>query len=389
MTNPTQPPLGRLAYMAFTCTSDGVYGTEQDVQASSYGHLAPVETGALHNTKPESIYPHGANLKFEVVELLTDVKGGFEFKVPLRYDGIGMAILTWWFGGADTVSTVDTTAKKHKVAFADYNTNIGSAALWFASTNGLVQALKSFKIASVSLECKSNAPVMVTVKALGDSVILNSTANTAAKLVNMSLSADAKKKAVMYWHARTRGAFNAGYIRIARKTGSEGNLSSSQDIFATMLKLTLDRHYKQPDSQDKEMGEPYEDGPPTFQGEIDVAGFEGLPSDRQGTARGLIDRLQNQLDSGADEYKLGVLFDSPDLAGSVSQHYGMQWLMPSIGLHIPNPSIAGMGQSPAKIGFRAMQAAAAANGSDWSGITDPLDLTIWNQRASAYIGAGP
>jgi hypothetical protein len=156
-----------------------------------------------------------------------------------------------------------------------------------------------------------------------------------------------------------------------------------------MVKLNLDRHYKQPDSQDKEMGEPYEDGPPTFQGEIDVPGFEGLPSDRQGTTRGLIDRLQNQADSGADEYKLGVFFDSPDLAGAVSQHYGMLWRMPSLGLHIPNPGIAGMGQSPAKIGFRGMQASTAPNGSDWTAITDPFDLSIWNQRASTYIGVGP
>lgn len=381
---PTQNPIGRLAYCAFAFNSAGVYGTEVDISASPRAYLSPAESFHIGNTKAESQFPVGANLRFEVVEVLGDVKGEFTLKMGMRYHGAGPALLAALIG-TDTVTTVDTTAKKHAFAWVDSSVNIGTVALWFGNVSGTYQVLKSCKLTSATLDAKSKGPVTLTIKGVGDEVITNSSLNTIAAISAIPMSADEKKRLMMYWHASTRSGKNAGFLRLKKVTGAEGNCSSSDTVYASSWKMSIDRKLKQGDSEEQAALEPVEDGVPVIKYEIDVAGFEGNAGDRQGKVASLVQDLQTQQGTSALVYKCDFYFESPDIAGSTTQKYAWKLQSPECAIIIKNPSLDKMGLIGCKLDVHAMQAQTAPNGSDWTALTDPFYMTFWNLGATSYL----
>ena len=386
MVAPTQAPIGRLAILGCIFTKGATWGTEQSVAT---GKAVLATNYGAGDTKPAQYFSHGAGLKFQQVEYLLDVKGHFEVKFDYRYDGAGPLMLSAIMGSDTSPAVIDTSAYTHTLTWDDYNTAIGTFAMWFGNTNGTLQVLNSCKISSFTLEAKSNGALHCTVKGLGNRVDISpaaTTTNTAGILTTLlgAIGADEIKQGCMFWHARTLASQNAGFLRIRKVTGSEGNCTSADDVYLSDWKMTIDRKLKQPDSQAKEMGEPYEDGQPHFKIDGTIPGFEGNPSDLAGVSYQLIQDLQASFNGSPVEYKGDFYFESVALAGAATAKYSQRHLLPSLAIKMPNPTISSMGMASTKIECTGMKAAAAPNGSDWTALTNPLTVKVVNKRATAY-----
>jgi hypothetical protein len=336
--------------------------------------------------QPEKVYDAAAGLHWQQTAFLTDIKAAFEAKGSMRYDGAWIHMLAAALGSSSVSGATDTTAYTHTLTLDTNSTTIGSAG-WAGSNdaNATAYYARSIKLNQFSISAKSSGPLEADVKGMADIVIQDEASNGVSVLSANTFADDAIRRGVMFWHATTIASQQSGFIRILKKAGAEGNCTSTHELDCTGFKITIDRPMKGADTQNKTISEPIEEGQPKIKVEFDVASIEGRGSATVTNIKTIIADLEGEADGTASEYKLEIYLESPDLAGAATVHYSAKFMFPSVSLKLSSPVISSMGMIGCKIEATAMKAYSAPNGSDWSGLTNPIYTTIVNKRSTTYI----
>lgn len=387
MANPTLTPTGRIAWpvVRFIKTSSA-WGTGLVLSTGNGSFLVPASNFAIKEMQPEKVYDAASGLHWQQTAFLTDIKAAFEAKGSMRYDGAWIHMLAAALGSSSVSGAVDTTSYTHTLTLDTNSTTIGSAGYAASNdANATAYYARSVKLNQVSISAKSNGPLEMDVKGIADIVIQDEASNTATVLSGNAFADDAIKRGVMFWHGTTVASQQSGFIRILKVTGSEGNCTSSHDLDCTGFKFTLDRPLKGADTQHKTVAEPIEEGQPKLKVEFDIASIEGRGSPNNTYIKDIIADLENEASGTASEYKLEIYLESPDLAGAATVKYSTKYMFPSVSLKLSSPVISNMGMISTKIEATAMKAYSAPNGSDWTGLTNPVYVTVKNKRSTTYI----
>lgn len=387
MANPTLTPTGRIAWPVVRfIKTNSAWGTGLVLSSATGSFLVPATNFAVKEMQPEKVYDAAAGLHWQQTSFLTDIKAAFECKGSMRYDGAFIHMLAAALGSSTVSGAVDTTSYTHTLTLDTNSTTIGSAG-WAGSNDADATSYyaRSIKLNQFSISAKSSGPLEADVKGIADIVIQDEASNLVAVLSANTFADDAIKRGVMFWHATTVASQQSGFIRILKVTGSEGNCSATHELDVTGFKITLDRPMKGADTQNKTISEPIEEGQPKIKVEFDCASIEGRGSSNVDYLKDIIADLEGEASGTASEYKAEIYLESPDLAGAATVHYSAKFMFPSVSLKLSSPVISSMGMIGCKIEATGMKAYSAPNGSDWSGLTNPIYVTVKNKRSTTYI----
>lgn len=278
-----------------------------------------------------------------------------------RYEGLEV-LAALGFGTAGAPTTVDTTAKLHKLKLANQLDGILAT---LAMQKGFeVHEFTTIKVVGISFKCAQGGRAEITFKLIAHDVNLNTSTGTNNNTTISSVTLPANREFLQ---------FRQLTVRVNAQSG--GALAGSDAIYVSEISLDIDRSMKADDVTTRfgnKVDEPLQNDFSKITGNLV---FSKYMNDSPGGNAALYAATLAKT-----AQKMDWTFVADSLAGSVTQKFQWAFLFPNLKFTEGAPVVGGAGLLGWQVGFEAFRCTAAPTGM--TGVTEPVELQIHSQRST-------
>lgn len=315
-----------------------------------------------------------------------NVSGEGTIVIPVRFEGVEYFIAL--FNGDDVVVAGGTdigetagTAVQHVMLFQASNTGKFGTLCIFKGGADRLWEYETAKISQIELN-HANGKLMMT------PTLIPNLCNRALGAGNAQASDNLAS--ITAPSTSLLALFNQLTVRIKEVTGSEGNLSSTDDICVTNAQITMNRNLTGiPDSCGAgEVGEPETDGLPEAMLSLSLADYDDAND------AFVKDAQTKQADGTSKIYKAQVFWEGKDIAGSDSTTgkgtggvniYEVACDLPAMQVMEGNPNAGSPGaRTSFDLQFKLITPQTAGNGTEWTWVvagSTPFRTRVINENA--------
>lgn len=285
---------------------------------------------------------------------------GGEVPMGARYEGLEVP-LALGFGTAGAPTTVDTTAKLHKLKLK--NDLAGLLATMALQKTFEVHEFTTVKVLGFSFKCRQGERAEISVRLALHDVNINTASGTNNNTTIATVTLPANRDFLLFGHL------------IARiNDQASGALGGSDVVYVNEISCDVDRSFATDDVTTAggfNIDEPVQDNFTKVKGTLTVSKY----MDGTGGSNAL---FAQQLTKARK--KMDWKFTSPKLAGAATEFFSWLFQFPNVQFMDGTPNVPGPGRLGYSLNFVAYRVTAAPTGM--TGVTEPLDLWITNQRTT-------